>query len=45
MPPFAMVFGNDDTAAVVSYIRSAWGNQGKPVSSLDVIQLRNSLQD
>ncbi|MGH6646949.1 c-type cytochrome [Aquabacterium sp.] len=45
MPPFAMVFNNEDTAAVVSYIRSAWGNQGKPVSSLDVIQLRNGLQD
>ncbi|RZL03130.1 MAG: cytochrome c [Rubrivivax sp.] len=45
MPPFAMVFGNEDTAAVLSYIRSAWGNQGKPVSSLDVIQLRNGLQD
>ena len=45
MPPFAMAFSNDDTAAVVSYIRSAWGNQGTPVSPLDVIQLRNGLQD
>ena len=44
MPPFAMVFSNDDTAAVVSYIRSAWGNQGQAVSTLDVIQLRNGLQ-
>ena len=44
MPPFAMVFSNDDTAAVVSYIRSAWGNQGTPVSTLEVIQLRNGLQ-
>ncbi|MDI1260413.1 cytochrome c [Aquabacterium sp.] len=43
MPPFAMVFSNDDTAAVVSYIRSAWGNQGQAVSTLDVIQLRNGL--
>lgn len=45
MPPFAMVFDNEDTAAVLSYIRSAWGNQGKPVAPLDVIQLRNGLQD
>ena len=44
MPPFAMVFSNDDTAAVVSYIRSAWGNQGQAVSTLEVIQLRNGLQ-
>lgn len=43
MPPFAMLFSNDDTAAVVSYIRSAWGNQAKAVSTLDVIQLRNGL--
>ena len=45
MPPFAMIFNNDDTAAVLTYIRSAWGNQGAPVSSLDVIQLRNGLQE
>ncbi|MBC7700008.1 cytochrome c [Aquabacterium sp.] len=44
MPPFAMVFSNDDTAAVVSYIRSAWGNQANAVSTLEVIQLRNGLQ-
>ncbi|CAH0348355.1 cytochrome c [Aquabacterium sp. CECT 9606] len=44
MPPFATVFSNDDTAAVVSYIRSAWGNQAQAVSTLDVIQLRNGLQ-
>jgi mono/diheme cytochrome c family protein len=45
MPPFAMLFNNEDTAAVVSYIRSAWGNQGSAVSSFDVVQLRNSAQD
>lgn len=45
MPPFAMVFSNDDTAAVVSYIRGAWGNQGALVSAFDVVHLRNSLQD
>lgn len=45
MPPFAMIFNNDETAAVVSYIRGAWGNQGALVSTFDVVQLRNSVQD
>ncbi|RZI79657.1 MAG: c-type cytochrome, partial [Rubrivivax sp.] len=45
MPPFAMVFSNDDTAAVLTYIRQAWGNQGATVVPLDVIQLRNGLSD
>jgi len=45
MPPFAMMFNNDETAAVVSYIRGAWGNQGALVSTFDVVQLRNSVQD
>jgi mono/diheme cytochrome c family protein len=45
MPPFAMIFNNDDTAAVVSYIRGAWGNQGAVVSAFDVVQLRNSVQE
>jgi mono/diheme cytochrome c family protein len=45
MPPFTMLFSNEDTAAVLSFIRTAWGNQASTVSTLNVIQLRNDVQD
>jgi mono/diheme cytochrome c family protein len=32
MPPFAQTLSDDEVAAVVSYIRAAWGNQGSAVS-------------
>jgi mono/diheme cytochrome c family protein len=34
MPPFDLA--DDDMAAVVSYIRSAWGNRAAPVTAVDV---------
>ena len=40
MPPFATTLGNDDVADVLSYIRSAWGNRGTPVSAFDVNRFR-----
>src|SRR5690606_6598980 len=40
MPPFAHSLGNDDIAAVVGYIRNAWGNQASPVSPLDLMRYR-----
>ena len=40
MPPFGPVLNNSDIAAVVSFVRGAWGNQAAPVSTLEVIQLR-----
>ncbi|MEP7057309.1 MAG: cytochrome c [Caldimonas sp.] len=40
MPPFATVLGNDDVADLLSYIRSAWGNRGAPVSALEVSRYR-----
>ena len=40
MPPFAHVLNDSEIAAVVSYIRSAWGNSAPPVSQLQVMQHR-----
>lgn len=45
MPPFAMVLSDADTAAVISYVRSAWGNKAAPVSELDVSQERSSSRE
>jgi len=41
MPPFAMVMGDADVAAVLTYLRSAWGHQAGAVSELDVAQQRS----
>ena len=40
MPPFGAVLKDADIAAVVSFVRGAWGNQAAPVSTLEVIHLR-----
>ena len=32
MPPFAHILNDDEVAAVVTYIRVAWGNSGTPVT-------------
>jgi len=40
MPPFAHSLSDDDIAAVVTYIRTAWGNRGAPVSVREVNDLR-----
>jgi mono/diheme cytochrome c family protein len=40
MPPFAHVLDDAAVAAVVSYIRSAWGNRAGPVSQLQVMRSR-----
>ena len=36
MPPFFQVLDNAEVAAVVTFIRSAWGNQASPVSLVEV---------
>jgi len=41
MPPFAQTLGDEEIAAVVTYIRTAWGNHGAPVSIKDVNDLRS----
>jgi mono/diheme cytochrome c family protein len=40
MPPFAQTLSDDEVAAVVTYIRAAWGNRGSPVSAAQANELR-----
>jgi mono/diheme cytochrome c family protein len=40
MPPFGNVMSDQEVAAVVSYIRNAWGNQGTMVSAAQVNRYR-----
>ena len=40
MPPFVLVLGDSEVAAVLSYIRGAWGNQASEVTSLEVNRMR-----
>jgi len=42
MPPFAQALNDDQIAAVVTFIRTAWGNRGAPVSAREVNQLRTA---
>jgi len=44
MPPFATELGDEDVAAVLSYIRNAWGNRGAAVQALDVQRWRSSVR-
>jgi mono/diheme cytochrome c family protein len=45
MPPFAQTLSDDEVAAVVTYIRAAWGNRGSPVSSRQANALRTAPLD
>ncbi len=42
MPPFAVTLSDDEVAAVASYIRTAWGNRGTPVSAAEANKLRSA---
>jgi len=42
MPPFAQTLTDDEVAAVVSYIRTAWGNRGASVTAAEANQLRTA---
>jgi mono/diheme cytochrome c family protein len=42
MPPFAQTLSDDEVAAVVTYIRAAWGNRGTAVSSRQANELRTA---
>lgn len=44
MPPFANVLDDEDVAAVLSYVRQAWGNSGRAVDALDVQRYRGSVR-
>jgi mono/diheme cytochrome c family protein len=41
MPPFAQTLSDDEVAAVVTYIRLAWGNRGSAVSARQANLLRS----
>ena len=45
MPPFAQRLSNDEVAAVVTYIRSSWGNHGTAISPRQVDDLRSAPLD
>lgn len=42
MPPFVLLLNDSDVAAVLTHIRSAWGNQASAVSPLEVNRIRTS---
>ena len=42
MPPFLLQLSDADVAAVLTHVRSAWGNHGAPVSALEVQQIRRT---
>ena len=42
MPPFGQRLSNDEVAAVVTYIRSSWGNHGTAISPRQVDDLRSA---
>jgi mono/diheme cytochrome c family protein len=41
MPPFAQILSDDEAAAVVTYIRTSWGNLGAPISARNANALRS----
>jgi mono/diheme cytochrome c family protein len=45
MPPFSHILDDEEAAAVVSYIRLAWGNTGTPVAPAQVNELRKLLPE
>jgi mono/diheme cytochrome c family protein len=42
MPPFAQSLSDEEVAAVVTFIRTAWGNRGTPVMAKDANALRSA---
>jgi mono/diheme cytochrome c family protein len=42
MPPFAQDLNDTEIAAVVTFIRAAWGNRGAPVNAREVNELRSA---
>ncbi|MPW06082.1 c-type cytochrome [Paraburkholderia sp. CNPSo 3155] len=42
MPPFGQELNDAEAAAVVTFIRTAWGNHGLPVSAREVNELRKA---
>ena len=44
MPPFATVLDDEEIAAVLSYVRNAWGHRAAAVQPLDVQRWRGSVR-
>lgn len=42
MPPFLQVLGDDEIAAVATFVRNAWGNRASAVGTIDVYRARDS---
>ena len=42
MPPFVLVMDDSEVAAVITHIRSAWGNQAGGITALQVQRVRSS---
>jgi mono/diheme cytochrome c family protein len=40
MPPFVLVLDDTELAALLTYLRGAWGNQASPVSAAEVNRMR-----
>jgi mono/diheme cytochrome c family protein len=45
MPPYAQLLTDAEVAAVVTYIRTAWGNRGAPVTAREANALRAATLD
>lgn len=45
MPPFAHILKDEDVAAVVTYIRVAWNNNGTPVAPSQISELRTLIPE
>ena len=42
MPPFGQTLDNEDIAALLTHVRTSWGNQGSAVSALQVNRYRGT---
>ena len=40
MPPFAALLADDDVAALLSYVRNAWGHHASALTTFDVNRYR-----
>ena len=40
MPPYATALSDADLAAVLTMIRASWGNNGRPITTIDVQRYR-----
>jgi len=45
MPPFSHILNDAEAAAVVTYVREAWGNNGTPVAPAEVNELRKLMPE